>query len=97
MTAPEGIAIGADELPKLVLNLSQCVLRLNDIDAASGDLGLRAINIERRQGAEAERFFVAIIAGLRFLEGFPLDRQILALQNHVPIRGDSLLKDVGDL
>src|SRR6266700_1461569 len=92
--ADGGIEIGANDLTELVLGLFEPVFRLNDAHAAGGDLRLRAVDIERWKGTEAERFFIVVIALLGFFQGLALDRERFACKDNAPITPHGLKNDV---
>ena len=90
------IEIRADVLPENIRVLFQRVLRLNDPNALRSHLRLRAVNIQRRQGAQAQGLLVMLVALLGFIERLSLDLEIFPGENHVPIISHDLENDVVD-
>ena len=92
-----GIAIGANGEAERLLGLGERIRGLDDLDLAGGNFRLGAIDIERRQGSELERTFVAVVTGLGQLERLLLHIESAARLHGVPVLTDNIQDGVVDL
>ena len=88
------VDVGSNDLPKNVLRLLQEIFGLNFRYAPLGDLGFRAINVQRRKRAELQRMLVMVIGLLRFIERFLLHGETFSGLHNAPVLGDDLKNDV---
>ncbi len=88
------IQVGADDLAKLIFGLFERVFRPDNPDAARSDLGFRAVNIEWRESAEAQRLLIMVVAPLCFFEGLALHNEGFAGKDDTPIISDGSQDDV---
>ena len=88
------VKVGPDGPPEHICRLFQGVFRLDDPHAPRSNLRLRAINVQGRQGPQAEGLLVMVITLLRFIERLFLHLEIFPREYDSPIISHDLENNV---